>query len=56
MLVVKWQERETDDSSPSNAEIRDGWIYTRAPPYAFMGWCLIKHKEKSNLLFTLLFK
>jgi hypothetical protein len=29
-------------SSPSNAEVTNAWIYTSIPPYIFMAWCLCK--------------
>jgi hypothetical protein len=28
--------READHSPPSSAEVKETWIYTSTPPYAFM--------------------
>jgi hypothetical protein len=33
--------REVDHSPPASAEVKIMWIYTSAPPYAFMAYCLI---------------
>jgi hypothetical protein len=33
---VKRQGREDDHSSPASAEVKEMWIYTTTPPYAFM--------------------
>jgi hypothetical protein len=33
--------READHSPPTSAEVKNKWIYTSTPPYAFMSWCLI---------------
>jgi hypothetical protein len=33
---IKRQERETDYSSPTSAEVKKIWIYASTPPYAFM--------------------
>jgi hypothetical protein len=37
---------ETDRSSPSNAEDKNGWSYDSTSLYFFIGWCLIKHTDK----------
>jgi hypothetical protein len=37
----------------SIAEVRNAWCYTFTPPYVFMAWCLIKHKD--SCIFTLIF-
>jgi hypothetical protein len=39
---VKWQGREADHSPPASAEVKNTWIYTATPPYAFMAYCLIR--------------
>jgi hypothetical protein len=36
---VKRPGREVDHSPPTSAEVKKMWIYTSAPPYAFMAWC-----------------
>jgi hypothetical protein len=33
---VKRQGREADHSPPTSAEVKQIWIYTSTPPYAFM--------------------
>jgi hypothetical protein len=33
---IKWPRREADYSSPAINEVKKMWIYTSAPPYAFM--------------------
>jgi hypothetical protein len=33
---VKWQECEADHSPPTSAEVKQMWIYTSTPTYAFM--------------------
>jgi hypothetical protein len=33
---VKRQEREAGNSLPTNADVKQTWIYTSTPPYAFM--------------------
>jgi hypothetical protein len=33
---VMRQERETDHSPPTSAEVKKMWIYTSTPPYVFM--------------------
>jgi hypothetical protein len=35
-LGVKWPGREAHHSPPASAEVKKMWIYTTAPPYAFM--------------------
>jgi hypothetical protein len=38
-------EHEADQSSPSNADIKDLWSYTSTLPYFFMVWCLNKYRD-----------
>jgi hypothetical protein len=38
---VKRPGREADHSPPASAEVKEMWIYTSIPPYAFMTYCLI---------------
>jgi hypothetical protein len=40
---VKQSGRESDDSPPSNAEVKNAGSYNSITPYLFMAWCLIKH-------------
>jgi hypothetical protein len=42
---------ETDHSPPSSVEIKDAWSCTSTPPYTFMVWYLVKHRD--NFTFTL---
>jgi hypothetical protein len=35
-LGVKRPGRETDNSLPTNAEVKKMWVYTSTPPYAFI--------------------
>jgi hypothetical protein len=35
-LGIKREEREADQSLPASAEVKNIWIYTSSPPYAFM--------------------
>jgi hypothetical protein len=41
---VKRQRPEADHSPPPSAEINE-WSYTSIPPYVFMAWCLVKHRD-----------
>jgi len=38
---------------PSSAEVKNAWRHTLLPQYAFMAWCLVKHRD--NFTFTLAF-
>jgi hypothetical protein len=44
-LEVQKPGRETDHPAPTSAEVKKTWICTSAPPYAFMTYCLIKHRD-----------
>jgi hypothetical protein len=37
--------READNSSPSNAEVKNAYNYTSTPQYVFMACGLVKHRE-----------
>jgi hypothetical protein len=52
-LEVKRPDREADHSPPSSAEIMNAWSYTCTRQYAFIAWCLVKHRE--NFTFYLFF-
>jgi hypothetical protein len=41
---VKRPGRDADHSPPSSAEV-NAWSYTSTPQYAFMAWCLVKHRD-----------
>jgi hypothetical protein len=47
---VKRPGREADHSPPSSAEVKKTWRYTSTPQYAFMAWCLVKHRD--NFIYT----
>jgi hypothetical protein len=47
-LGVKRPGREADHSPPRS---NNAWSYTSTPQYAFMAWCLVKHRN--NFTFTL---
>jgi hypothetical protein len=49
-LGVKRQGREGDHSPPSSTEVKNAWSYTSTPPYVFMAWCFVKHRD--NFTFT----
>jgi hypothetical protein len=34
----------------SSAEVNNAWSYTSWPPYVFMAWCLVQHRD--NCTFT----
>jgi len=44
---VKLQERESDRSPASTAEVKNAWSYASTPPYDFNACCLIKHRGNS---------
>jgi hypothetical protein len=52
---VKRPGREADHSPLSNVEV-NAWGYTSIPPYVFVAWCLVKHRDKFYLLRTALFE
>jgi hypothetical protein len=54
-LGVKRPGRAADHSPPSTAEIKNAWSYTSSPPYVFMAWCLVKHRDSFTLLFTVVY-
>jgi hypothetical protein len=47
---VKRQVYESDNSPPSNAELKNAWIYISTTPYVLMMWCLIKHRDNFTFL------
>jgi len=50
-LGVKWPWCEADHSPPSSTKVRNVWSYTSIPPYVFMAWYSVKHRD--NFTFTL---
>jgi hypothetical protein len=50
-LGVKQPGREADHSPPSSTEVKECVeLYLHSPQYAFMAWCLVKHRD--NFTFT----
>jgi hypothetical protein len=52
VLGVKQLRCEADHSPPSSTEDKNIWSYTSTPPYAFMAWCLLKHRDNFIFIFT----
>jgi hypothetical protein len=52
-LRVKLQWREAKHSHPTSAKVKKVWIYTSIPPYGFVAYCLVKHKENITFYFSL---
>jgi hypothetical protein len=50
-LGVKRPGREAYHSPTSNAEA-SAWSYTSTPPYVFMAWCLVQHRDNFTFTFT----
>jgi len=42
---LKWPGHEADHSPLSGAEVNNVWSYTFTPPYVFIAWCLVKHRD-----------
>jgi hypothetical protein len=52
-LGVKWPGCEADHSPPSSTDVKNAWIYTYTPQYAFMVWCSVK-AHRDNFTFVCL--
>jgi len=50
--AIKRLGRETAHSPPSSAEVKNSWSYTSIPPYVFVAWYSVKHR---NSFFTFAF-
>jgi hypothetical protein len=48
-LGVKRLGYEDDHSPPPSSEVKNAWSYTSTPQYAFMAWCLVKHRDNFTL-------
>jgi hypothetical protein len=48
-LGVKRPRGEAEHSPPSSAEVKNAWSYNFTPQYAFMAWCLVKHRDTFTL-------
>jgi len=42
---------EADHSPPSSPEVKNAWSYISNPPYVFMTWYLVKHRDKFTYIF-----
>jgi hypothetical protein len=49
-LGVKRPGREADNSPPSSAEVKMRGAIPPLPKYAFMAWCLVKHRDNFTFL------
>jgi hypothetical protein len=47
---VKESGREADHSPPSGSEVRNALRYNSNPPYVFMAWCLVKHRDNFSFV------
>jgi hypothetical protein len=55
-LEVKRPGREADHSPSSSVKVKNAWLYTSTPQYAFMVWCSVKKKSTGMTLhFTFTF-
>jgi len=45
---VKLPGRKADHSPPYSAEDKNAWTHISTPLYAFMAWCLVKHRQLIN--------
>jgi hypothetical protein len=55
-LRVKRPGREADHSLLSSAESMNAWSYTSTLQYAFMAWCLVKHRDNFTFTFNFNFR
>jgi hypothetical protein len=49
---IKRPGREADHSPPSSAEVKNACSYTSTPPYVFMAWYFVKHRDSFTFTFT----
>jgi hypothetical protein len=47
---IKRPGREADHSPPSSSGFKKGGAIPPLPPYTFMAWCLIEHKDKKYMV------
>jgi hypothetical protein len=52
--LVKRQGHKADHSASTSVEIKNTWIYTSTPPYTFMAYCLVKHRDSFVLMLPLI--
>jgi hypothetical protein len=51
-LWVQWLGIENDHTSPPTPEVKKVWSYTSTPPYIFVLWFWLKHKD-THFLYSL---
>jgi len=51
-LGVKQLGHKAYHLPPSSAKAENEWGYTSSPPYIFMAWCLVKHKDNFTFYIT----
>jgi hypothetical protein len=44
---------ETDHPPPPSAEVKNAWIYTSTPPYAFFMPSFFKHRDKLTVAYVI---
>jgi hypothetical protein len=52
--AVRRPVREADLFPPFSAVVKNAWSFTSTPPYVFMVWCLVKHRNNFIYLFNIL--
>jgi hypothetical protein len=52
-LRVKRPGSVADHSPLSSTKVKNAWNYTSTPPYVFMAWCLVKHRDLTLLAHSL---
>jgi hypothetical protein len=50
-LGIKQLWHETDHSPPSRAQVKNAWSYIFTPPYVFMVWYFVKHRDNFTYTF-----
>jgi hypothetical protein len=51
-LGIKRRRRETENSPPSSADVKNAWSYISTPQYAFMARCSVKDAVTNLFYFT----
>jgi hypothetical protein len=55
-LEVNRPGREADQSPPYSTEAKNAWSYTSISQYAFIAWCLVKHRDNFTYMRQILEK
>jgi hypothetical protein len=48
---IKRPGREVDHTPLPSAEVKNTWSYPSIPPYVFMAWFLVEHRENFTLIY-----